>query len=143
MAGKIMDAHRTRNLPACTAHSNAAKHRMSTAAARCCSTSGEEKLAQKGRGPRGQFSGSARSRMKMDRPAKESGQKRAQRMPGKRLAKASSPAANTTKPSQGWVYSDHSRSVRSLAPVGWNSATCTSVSVEVGGVSCDTDGLFR
>src|SRR5271156_605983 len=118
MAGKIMDAHRTRNLPACTAHSNAAKHRMSTATARCCSTSGAVKLAQKGRGPKGQFSGSARSRMKTDRPAKESGQKRAQRMPGKRLAKASSPAAKTIRPAQWWLYSDHSLSVASLLAVG-------------------------
>src|SRR6201999_2707107 len=142
MAGKIMDAHRTRSLPACTAHSKAAKQRISTAAARCCNTSGAEKLAQKGRGPNGQFSGSARSRMKTDRAAKESGQKRAQRMPGKRLAKARRPAANTIKPAQWWLYSDHSLSVASLAPVGWNSATCTSVSIEVGGGSCETAGLL-
>src|ERR1700677_508863 len=100
MAGKIMDAHRTFNLPACTAPSKAAKQRISTAAARCGSTSGAVKLAQKGRGPNGQFSGSARSRMKTDRAAKESGQKRAQCMPRKRLAKASSPAAKTIKPAQ-------------------------------------------
>src|SRR6202041_1805858 len=86
--GKMRAAQRARNLPACTAHSNAAKHRMSKAAARCCNTSGAEKLAQKGRGPKGQFSGSARNKIKMDRPANESGQKRAHRIPAKRLRNA-------------------------------------------------------
>src|ERR1700678_3511137 len=100
MTGKIMDAHRARSLPACTAHSNMAKHRMRSAAARCSNTSGAEKLAQKGRGPNGQFSGSARSKIKMERPAKEAGQKRAHRMRAKRLANASKPATNTIKPAQ-------------------------------------------
>src|ERR1700721_4614450 len=98
--GKIMDAHRARSLPACTAHSNMAKHKMSSAAARCSNTSGAEKLAQKGRGPKGQFSGSARSKIKMDRPAKVGGQKRAHRMRGKWLANASRPATTTIKPAQ-------------------------------------------
>src|ERR1700677_1019048 len=100
MVGKMRGAHRARNLPACTAHSKTAKHKMSNAAARCANTSGAEKLAQKGRGPNGQFSGSARNKMKIERPPKASGQNRAHRMPGKRLAKASSPASKTIRPAQ-------------------------------------------
>src|ERR1700679_2489380 len=100
MVGKMRGAHRARNLPACTAHSKMAKHRMSKAAARCANTSGAEKLAQKGRGPNGQFSGSARSKIKIDSPAKVAGQKRAHRMRWKRLTNASRPAINTIKPAQ-------------------------------------------
>src|ERR1700723_1337754 len=100
VTGKLVGAHRARNSPACTAHSNTAKHRMSKAAARCSNTSGAEKLAQKGRGPNGQFSGSARSRMKMDRPAKVIGQKRAHRRKVKWLANASRPATRTIRPAQ-------------------------------------------
>jgi hypothetical protein len=47
--------------PVCTPHSKTANTTMSNAKRRCCATSADVKLSQNPLGPRGQFSGSART----------------------------------------------------------------------------------
>src|SRR5271165_6702301 len=114
-------------------HSNAANPRIKSAYKRCCRTSGAYMLAQKGRGPKGQQSGSARSTMKTANPANAMGQFRAHSklspyFRGSRLRSAKNPAARTITPDQWWLYSDHASSFASLgalAPLNWVSFTAT------------------
>src|SRR5271170_4062180 len=113
--GKTYVATRDVTRPVSTAHSKMAKAVMSSAYMRCCNTSGDEKLAQNGRGPSGQFSGSARRTIKIASPINSSGQWCAHLNCRDLDSSASNPATSTIKPAQWWLYSLHALSLESFA----------------------------